>query len=104
MMAEISIIEKQFGVFFKYPKLYIPTKVIHGLYESSLAVITQEDKNSINFSIWGLLPHNSNEDWDVIQGIRNTLTIHKNEVMSNKRQNLQFQLIRSFLNRNRKIA
>lgn len=84
MKAEISKVEKEFREPFKYPKLYKPTNVIHVLCESSLAIITQEDKNNIKYSIWGLLPHNSNEDCSIIQRIRNTLTIHKNEVVSNK--------------------
>ena len=73
--ASLKQIEQKFEKQFTYPKLYRPVKVINGFKEASLSIITMEKPKVIDFSIWGLLPTDFEENWAVFQNISNTLNI-----------------------------
>ncbi|WP_452219642.1 SOS response-associated peptidase family protein [Lacinutrix salivirga] len=74
--ASLDQIEQEFNKPFVYPKLYKPAKVINGLVESSLPIISIEQPEVIEFSIWGLLPVNFEDNWEIFQNISNTLNIN----------------------------
>ena len=71
--ASLKQIEQEFNMPFAYPKLYRPIKVLNGFKEVSVPIITMEKPKVIDFSIWGLLPTNFEENWSVFQNISNTL-------------------------------
>ncbi|WP_452231869.1 SOS response-associated peptidase family protein [Lacinutrix sp. MEBiC02595] len=73
--ASLKQIEQKFNKKFTYPKLYRPVKVINGFKEASLPIITMEKPKVIDFSIWGLLPTDFEENWAVFQNISNTLNV-----------------------------
>jgi len=75
--AEREAIEKELGVPFKYPTLYEPRPIINGLKESIVPVVTGADRRVVNFAIWGLLPENYQEDWDLFQNALNTLNLSR---------------------------
>ncbi|MGS2727030.1 SOS response-associated peptidase family protein [Psychroserpens sp. BH13MA-6] len=71
--SDLKGIERELGVKFRFPNLYEPNAVINGLVESNLPIITMEDSQTIDFSIWGLLPEDYEESWDTFQDVTNTL-------------------------------
>lgn len=73
--ASLKQIEQEFEKQFAYPKVYRPVKVINGFKEASLPIIAMEKPEVIDFSIWGLLPTDFEENWAVFQNISNTLNI-----------------------------
>lgn len=74
--AEMKVMESEANALFKYPNLYAPKVVISGLTEVSIPVITMEEQNVITLAIWGLLPSNYSDDWELFQNLTNTLNIH----------------------------
>lgn len=81
--AEMKVMESETNALFKYPNLYEPQVVISGLTEVSIPVITMEEPNGISLSIWGLLPSNYQEDWELFQNLTSTLNIHTDTLNSN---------------------
>lgn len=81
--ATRNVIENEFGVTLKYPRLHLPSLVINGLDEELLSVITEEDQNQVNFAIWGMLPNNYTGDWETYQQIENTLNIPLDKLSNN---------------------
>jgi len=79
--AKMREIERDVNALFKYPNLYSPQVVISGLTEVSIPIITMNEPEVINLAIWGLLPSNFNDDWELFQKLTNTLTLpaHKLE-------------------------
>ncbi|NNE31975.1 MAG: hypothetical protein HKN40_06350 [Winogradskyella sp.] len=80
--TNLQDIEAAFDARFKYPLLYRESSLINGLSEQSLPVITMDDKRTIDYAIWGILPQNYQDDWDKFQNFTNTLnvsldTLHK---------------------------
>ncbi|WP_055442481.1 SOS response-associated peptidase family protein [Lacinutrix himadriensis] len=73
--ASLKQIEQELNTPFAYPKLYRPIKVLNGFKEVSLPIITMEKPKVIDFSIWGLLPTDFEENWSVFQNISNTLNV-----------------------------
>lgn len=73
--AKLKEIEQDVNALFKYPDLYTPQVVISGLTEVSIPIVTMNEPNIVNLAIWGLLPGNFNEDWELFQKLTNTLTI-----------------------------
>lgn len=73
--ADLDRIEEEFGLRFRYPKLYTPNPLINGTEETNLSVVTMQDKNEITFAIWGLMPQEFREDWDIFQKHANTLNV-----------------------------
>ena len=71
--AERNSIEEELEIPYKYPKIYKKQKVINGLNENTLSVVTQENSDIINYAIWGLLPEEFDDKWNVFQEISNTL-------------------------------
>ena len=71
--SALKVIENEFNATFRFPNLYKPRAVISGAEESNLAIITSENPNVIDYSIWGLLPEHYDDDWDLYQSITNTL-------------------------------
>ncbi len=76
-------IEEEFKALFRFPKIYKPAKVINGLKESSLPIITMENPSYIEQSIWGILPEHWNEDWKEFQNYTNTLHLSATSIDSN---------------------
>lgn len=76
-------IETELGIPFKYPNLYLPKPIINGLEETSIPVVTMSERNTINYAIWGILPENYNEDWNIFQNIFNTLNLDKEALDTN---------------------
>ena len=75
--AEKEILERMTKASFKYPNLYKPQSIIHGLAEVSIPIITMEKPDELSFSIWGLLPENYSADWSDFQNNFNTLNFHE---------------------------
>ncbi len=71
--AEKDILERMTKASFKYPNLYKPQSIIHGLKEESIPIITMEKPDELSLSIWGLLPENYAADWSDFQNNFNTL-------------------------------
>lgn len=71
----IEAIEKKFEVPFEFPNLYRPQKIIEGLKEATVSVITLNEPEKIKYAIWGLLPENFEDNWSVFQDIFNTLNV-----------------------------
>ena len=67
---------------FKYPNLYKPQGVIHGLIEASIPIITMEEPDQLSLAIWGLLPEHHAADWSVFQDNLNTLNFHEESMES----------------------
>lgn len=82
-IAERNDIETEFGVKYKFPKLYVQRSVIDGTQESNISIITSENLNTISFGIWGLLPENYQDEWFDFQKVYNTLHIQKEELFVN---------------------
>lgn len=78
--ANLNQIENAFKIEFKYPKLYKPSKLINGLTEATLPIITLDNPEVIDYSIWGLMPINFEDNWQVFQTISNTLNVNINAV------------------------
>lgn len=74
--AGMKVMESEANALFKYPNLYTPQVVISGLEEVSIPVITMEEPNVLSLAIWGLLPSDYKDDWELIQNLTNTLNIH----------------------------
>ena len=72
--AEKEILERMTKASFKYPNLYKPQSIIHGLTEVSIPIITMDKPDELSLSIWGLLPDNYTADWSDFQNNFNTLT------------------------------
>lgn len=75
-------IEKEFGIPFRYPNLYLPNPIINGFHETNLCVVTMENPNKILFAIWGLMPQDFKEDWQIFQDKSNTLNVQMDELES----------------------
>ena len=74
--AEIRVMEREANALFKYPNLYSPQILINGLNEVSIPIITMEETDIVSLAIWGLLPSNYKDDWELFQSLTNTLNIH----------------------------
>ncbi|MEB8328885.1 SOS response-associated peptidase family protein [Flavobacteriaceae bacterium KMM 6897] len=81
--ATRNVIENEFGVHLKYPRVHVPNPVINGLEEELLPIITEDNSNLVNFAVWGLLPNNYIGDWETYQQIENTLNIPVEKLCSN---------------------
>lgn len=75
-------IEKEFEIPFKYPNLYRPNPVINGFHETNLSVVTMENQKEISLAIWGLMPQDFKEDWQIFQDNANTLNVQLEELES----------------------
>ncbi|TXE10551.1 hypothetical protein ES711_01195 [Gelidibacter salicanalis] len=71
-IANKDSIERKFQVSFQFPNLYEPKKLIEGLKESTVAVITNAEPDKVTYAIWGLLPENFEDNWSVFQDVFNT--------------------------------
>ena len=74
-IASKEAIEKKFHVSFEFPNLYEPQKLIDGLKESTISIITLSNPNKVAYGIWGLLPENFEDNWSVFQDVVNTLNV-----------------------------
>ena len=81
--AKMKEIERDVNALFKYPHLYTPQIVISGLTEVSIPIVTMDDASMITLAIWGLLPTNYNDDWELFQKLTNTLTIPADTLETN---------------------
>src|SRR5690606_6391378 len=81
-IAERRLIEEEFGIAFKHPKLYQPCPVINGFDEEILPVITTKQPELILYAIWGILPEHYDDDWMEFQRITNTLNVTENAINS----------------------
>ncbi|GGX04865.1 SOS response-associated peptidase [Aquimarina muelleri] len=75
--AERKMIENEFGVTFKFPKLYKPSPVINGAEEATLSIITMENPDIISYGIWGILPNDYKDEWMDFQNVLSTLSVNK---------------------------
>lgn len=73
-------IEREFDKQYEYPNLYQTKALINGLKESTLSIITAQKPNNIQFAIWGLLPEEFEDNWDVFQNVTNTLNVNLNQL------------------------
>ncbi len=76
-------IETELGIPFKYPNLYHPKPIVNGLEETSIPVVTMSESNIINYAIWGILPENYSEEWNLFQNVFNTLNLGEDALDSN---------------------
>ena len=68
-------IENEFGIPFRYPNLYRPNPIINGFHEINLSVVTMENPTEVTLAIWGLMPQDFKEDWQIFQDNANTLNV-----------------------------
>lgn len=61
--ASSFLLEKEFNRLVKYPHLYKKQVLINGLEETSIPIITMEEKQYIVPAIWGILPEHYSGDW-----------------------------------------
>lgn len=73
-------IERELGIPYKYPSFYIPKRVINGLNESFVSIITMDEPELITHAIWGMLPENFDGEWNDFQQAYNTLYVDENDV------------------------
>lgn len=66
-------LESHFNLKFQFPNIYKPEVVLNGLNETTLSIIISEKPKEISYGIWGLLPEDFDENWDVFQNVSNTL-------------------------------
>ena len=78
--AQKKTIEKELKATFEFSNLYKPTPLINGLKESNLPIITMDDSTVIKIGIWGLLPHDLEDNWQVYQNLTNTLNINIDQI------------------------
>lgn len=78
--AERKAIEREFELDFKYPDIYSPEIVINGAAEANIPIITSRNLSQIELGIWGLMPQDCKEDWEVFQGIQMSLSVTKNQI------------------------
>lgn len=74
--APLQVIERAFDKKYEYPNLFESSPVINGLKESTLSIITANKSTKIQFAIWGLLPEDFEDNWDVFQNVTNTLNVN----------------------------
>jgi putative SOS response-associated peptidase YedK len=79
-IANVEDMERVFGLPFKYPHIYIKKPLINGLEENIVPIITDVNCNKIQFSIWGILPQDYKEDWEVYQNTQNSLNFDLKEL------------------------
>jgi len=82
--APPSTIESTLQASFKYKELYTARKLINGLDESTLEVVTPAHPNQISLAIWGILPIHYEGDWEDFQQLTNTLTIGVDQWKDNR--------------------
>lgn len=82
-IASKSILERHLQIKLKYPHLYERKIMINGLEESIIPVVTMDESEAINYSIWGILPQGYQEDWSVFQDICNTLNVPLSSIDAN---------------------
>ena len=82
-IATRETLEEYVGLPLKYPKIYESNPIITGFEETIVPVITSNNSEEIEFGIWGLLPDNYDEDWEVFQTIIDTLTIESDNLTTN---------------------
>ncbi len=78
--SNIDDMETLFGSPFKYPNLHQKSVMINGLDEQSLPIITDSDTKQIQYGIWGILPQDFKEDWQVFQNAQNTLNLSLSDI------------------------
>ncbi len=81
--AKRGKIEEEFGIPFKYPKIYRPQQVINGLDEVTIPLVLKENPDVIRQGIWGILPENYREDWYHFQNSFNTLNLRYDSIKEN---------------------
>ena len=95
--AERKMIESEFGIKFKFPKLYQKNFIINGANEATVSIITIEEPHHINYGIWGILPTNYKEDWLDFQNVIDTLSVAKDRIHSDELFDQPFQLRRCLI-------
>lgn len=80
--AEKETLERMAKASFKYPNLYKPQNIIHGLTEVSIPIITMEEPNELSLAIWGMLPESHTADWGIFQNNFNTLNFNEDSMDS----------------------
>lgn len=93
-IADRKTIETEFGIKFKYPKLYKKSFIINGANEATIPLITIEEPNIINFGIWGILPSNYKEEWLEFQNVLDTLSVARERIKSGELFEQPFKLRR----------
>ena len=80
--ANLSDLEDFIEVKFEFPNIYRPSPIINGLKESNIPVITMDNPNKIRYGIWGMLPDELEDNWEVYQNLTNTLNINLDNLES----------------------
>ena len=79
-IADEKALFDEFGVALQYNDVHRSKGMINGLSEETVLAITTADKNQISPAIWGMLPKEFTDDWNVFQNISNTLNIPVGEL------------------------
>ena len=95
--ADRRMIETEFGIKFKYPKLYKKSFIINGANEATISLITMEEPDIINFGIWGILPENYKEEWLDFQNVVDTLSVAKDRINNEELFEQPFKLRRCLI-------
>ena len=81
-IASIDSIESAFGATFRFPNLHTRDVLIDGLNEEIVPIIRANTQHQIDYGVWGLLPTDYKEDWDVFQKVTNTLNFDVDKIKS----------------------
>ena len=71
--ATLKEIESYLDLQYQFKHLYKPQIVINGMEESTVSVVTSQQRTIIQFGIWGILPQGYNKEWRQFQKFENTL-------------------------------
>ncbi len=72
--ATLKDIEGFLNIPYQYKSLYKPQIVVNGMEETSVSIVTSTMPTTIQFGIWGILPHCYSQEWNDFQNFENTLT------------------------------
>src|SRR5690606_19380419 len=70
------LLEKEFNRPVKYPYLYKKQVLINGLDEATIPIIAMEEKQYIVPAIWGILPEDYSDDWNIFQSVFSSLNLN----------------------------
>ncbi|TYB72546.1 hypothetical protein ES676_11305 [Bizionia saleffrena] len=80
--ATRQALENTFKRYFLFPNIYRAHKTIDGAKETTILIITLQQSDVISQGIWGILPHNYENDWKMFQKALNTLSVKSKDVES----------------------
>ncbi len=79
----VKDLKEAHGLNFKFPDIFERRSIIDGLDEEILPVVLDKAPKTVDLGIWGILPQDFNDDWQVYQKVSNTLNLEIASIISN---------------------